>query len=32
MHYGAIAGTEKNAKKFKELLEGKVDVEILKQQ
>ena len=32
MHYGAIAGTEKDAKKFKELLEGKVDVEILKQQ
>ncbi|MEK6692323.1 MAG: MBL fold metallo-hydrolase [Nitrospirota bacterium] len=32
MHYGAIAGSEKDAKRFKELLEGKVDVEILKQQ
>lgn len=32
MHYGAIVGSEKDAKRFKELLEGKVDVEILKQQ
>jgi L-ascorbate metabolism protein UlaG (beta-lactamase superfamily) len=32
MHYGAIVGSEKDAKKFKKLLEGKVDVEILKLQ
>ncbi len=32
MHYGTVAGSEKDAKKFKELLEGKVDVEIPKQQ
>lgn len=30
MHYGAIVGSEKDAKRFKDLLEGKVDVDILK--
>lgn len=32
MHYGAIVGSESDAKKFKDLLKGKVDVEILKRQ
>lgn len=32
MHYASIVGSEKDAEKFKKLLEGKVDVEILKQQ
>lgn len=32
MHYGSIVGSEKDAEKFKKLLEGKIDVEILKQQ
>ena len=31
MHYGAIIGTEEDAKAFKEALKGKIDVVILKQ-
>ncbi len=32
MHYGAIIGTEDDAKKFKKALEGKVEVAILKKE
>jgi len=32
MHYGSIVGSAKDAERFKKLLEGKVDVEILSQQ
>ncbi|MEW6410657.1 MAG: MBL fold metallo-hydrolase [Nitrospirota bacterium] len=32
MHYGAIVGSESDAQRFKDMLKGKVDVEILKKQ
>ncbi len=32
MHYGAIVGSSKDARRFEELLKGKVDVVILKQE
>jgi hypothetical protein len=32
MHYGAIVGSEEDARKLKTALEGKIDVQILPQQ
>ena len=32
MHYGSIVGSEEDAKSFKEMLEGKIDVRILEKQ